>query len=104
MKKLRYKEYETELKPGARLFLYTDGIPEATDSNEQMFGLDRLLVALNEKPDAPLKELLESVRNFVDSFVKEAEQFDDLTILCLEYRNEPQNTDNILAENPEKNT
>lgn len=104
MKKLRYKEYETELKPGARLFLYTDGIPEATDSNEQMFGLDRLLVALNEKPDAPLKELLESVRNFVDSFVKEAEQFDDLTMLCLEYRNEPQNTDNILAENPEKNT
>ena len=99
-----YKEYETELKPGARLFLYTDGIPEATDSNEQMFGLDRLLVALNEKPDAPLKELLESVRNFVDSFVKEAEQFDDLTMLCLEYRNEPQNTDNILAENPEKNT
>ena len=88
MKKFQYNEYEIELKPGTRLFLYTDGIPEATDSKEQMFGIDRLLTALNEKSDAPLKELLENVRNAVDGFVKEAEQFDDLTMLCLEYRND----------------
>lgn len=95
MKKLRYKEYQIELKPGARLFLYTDGIPEATNSNEQMFGINRLLNALNENPDAPLKKLLENVRNAVDGFVKEAEQFDDLTMLCLEYKNDTFNTDNI---------
>ncbi|HCA55362.1 MAG TPA: hypothetical protein DEO95_07815 [Ruminococcaceae bacterium] len=56
-----------------------------------MFGLDGLLAALNEKPDASLKELLENVRNSIDGFVKEAEQFDDLTMLCLEYRGDTEN-------------
>lgn len=93
MKKIRYKEYEICLKPGARLFLYTDGIPEASDSNEQMFGMDRLVDTLNEKKDASLNELLESVRCSVDSFVMGAEQFDDITMLCLEYKGTPKNTD-----------
>lgn len=80
-----------------RLFLYTDGILETTDSNEQMFGMDRLLAALNEKSDVPLKELLENVRNTVDGFVKEAEQFDDLTMLCLEYRSDTRNFEKIIS-------
>ncbi len=83
---LKYKEYEIQMTPGSKLFLYTDGVPEATDANGEQFGTDRMLAALNEKADAAPQEILRQVRAAVDSFVKDAEQFDDLTMLCLEYR------------------
>ena len=86
MEGMRYKEYELQLSPGSRLFLYTDGVPEATDANGEMFGTDRMLAALNIAPDADPKTILKNVREAVDSFVKEAEQFDDLTMLCVEYK------------------
>ncbi len=85
MEDMVYKEYELRLKPGDKLFLYTDGVPEATDASDAMFGLDRMLTALNEAPDAAPRAILENVRRAVDQFVKDAEQFDDLTMLCLEY-------------------
>lgn len=83
---IKYKEYEMTLRPGSKLFLYTDGVPEATDANDNLFATDRMLTALNESPDATPKEILRNVRRAVDSFVKDAEQFDDLTMLCLEYK------------------
>ena len=83
---IRYREYTLDLKPGYRLFVYTDGVPEATDQDGQLFGTDRMLEALNRKPDASPQELLQEVRNAVDAFVRDAEQFDDLTMLCIEYR------------------
>lgn len=83
---VKYKEYEMHLTPGAKLFLYTDGVPEATDANKELFGTERMLTALNAKLDASPEEMLENVRNAVDSFVAEAEQFDDLTMLGLEYK------------------
>ena len=64
----------------------TDGLAEATNNDEQMFGTDRMIRALNEVSDAGPKEVLENVRESVDAFVGTAEQFDDLTMLCLEYR------------------
>ena len=82
---VRCREYELQLEPGAKLFVYTDGVPEATDAEERMFGTDRMLDALNTEPDAKPERLLENVRNAVDGFVKDAEQFDDLTMLCIEY-------------------
>ena len=82
---MKYPEYEIRLEPGDKLFLYTDGVPEAADAEEQMFGLDRMLDALNEAPDAPPREILKNVRRATDRFVKDAEQFDDLTMLCIEY-------------------
>ena len=82
----KYREYELLLKPGARLFVYTDGVAEATDANEKMYGYERLLDALNEVGEVSPKETLEAVRRSVDGFVKEAEQFDDLTMLCIEYK------------------
>ena len=85
MEGVRYKEYEIQMSPGDRLFLYTDGVPEATDAEKQMFGTDRMLEALNKEPDAPPKKILENVKNAVDDFVREAEQFDDLTMLCIQY-------------------
>ena len=83
---MKYKEYELTLEPGSKLFLYTDGVPEATDAESNMFGADRMLEALNEKKDGTTVEILKHVRASVDGFVKDAEQFDDLTMLCMEYR------------------
>ena len=86
MEGVHYREYEWQLSPGSKLFVYTDGVPEATDASRQLFGTERMLAALNEKSDAAFpKQLLLSVRRAVDNFVKDAEQFDDLTMLCLEY-------------------
>ena len=82
---IKYKEYEITLQPGSKLFLYTDGVPEATDADENMFGTQRMLDALNADPSAGPYETLGNIRLAVDSFVGEAEQFDDLTMLCLEY-------------------
>jgi serine phosphatase RsbU (regulator of sigma subunit) len=81
-----YKEYKIELHPGDKLFLYTDGVPEATDSNNELFGANRMLEALNAKTRVMPKEVLGNVRESVTVFVGSAEQFDDLTMLCLEYR------------------
>lgn len=82
---LRYKEYEIQLKPGAKLFLYTDGVPEATDADGELFGTERMLDALNDEPTAKPEQVLKNVRSAVDAFVKDAEQFDDLTMLGMEY-------------------
>jgi len=81
-----YSEYEIMLGKGDRLFLYTDGVPEATDSDENMFGSQRMLDALNSTPDADPEGMLNSVKNAVNDFVQDAEQFDDLTMLGFEYR------------------
>ena len=86
MEGVRYKEYELQLEPGAKFFLYTDGIPEATDSENQMFGTQRMVDALNEDPDASPEDLIQNVRRAVGDFVLDAEQFDDLTMLCVEYK------------------
>ena len=86
MEGLRYKDYELRLEPGDKLFLYTDGVPEATDADMGMFGTARMLEALNAAADGTPQQILRSVRLAVDGFVRDAEQFDDLTMLCLEYR------------------
>ena len=83
---MKYSSYELTLKPGSRLFLYTDGLPEATNADNAMFGNERMLAALNSEPDANPQALLHPVRKAVNAFVLDAEQFDDLTMLCLEYR------------------
>ncbi len=82
----KYKEYEIRLAPGDKLFVYTDGVPEATDAEQRMLGTERMLEALNAAPEGDPAQILAGVRAAVDGFVKEAEQFDDLTMLCLEYR------------------
>ena len=82
---LKYVDYELQLTPGTRVFLYTDGVPEATNENEELFGTKRMIEALNENPDANPEELLNNVKNSVERFVKGAEQFDDFTMLCVEY-------------------
>ena len=82
---IKYNEYEVRLEPGAKIFLYTDGVPEATDADQNLFGTDRMVEALNIEPEASPEQVLKNVRDSVREFVKDAEQFDDLTMLCLEY-------------------
>ena len=86
MRKVTYQEYEIALKPGSKVFVYTDGLAEANNAREEQFGTDRILQALNENPGASPREMLENMRRVVDEFVGNARQFDDLTMLCLEYR------------------
>lgn len=85
---VRYKEYELQLEPGSKLFVYTDGVPEATNAENQLFGTQRMIDTLNQDRSAVPEQVLKNVREAVDGFVKDAEQFDDLTMLCMEYRGE----------------
>ena len=83
-----YKEYELRLTKGAKLFLYTDGVAEATDANDELFGTGRMIDALRTAEDKTPKEILEAVDAAVNRFVGSAPQFDDLTMLCVEYKGE----------------
>ncbi|MBQ3416830.1 MAG: PP2C family protein-serine/threonine phosphatase [Ruminococcus sp.] len=85
---VKYKNDEIQLNKGDKLFLYTDGLPEATDQNTRMFTLDRMTEALNRYKDKSPKEILDGVSNAVNSFVGDAPQFDDLTMLCFELRDD----------------
>lgn len=83
---MRYKDYELTLEKGDVLFLYTDGVAEATNAANELFGTDRLLAVLNSSSTSDPKTLLENVKSAVDEFVGEAEQFDDLTMLGITMR------------------
>ncbi|MBQ1805172.1 MAG: serine/threonine-protein phosphatase, partial [Oscillospiraceae bacterium] len=80
------RSYELQLQPGSKLFLYTDGVPEATDAQNKMFGLERMLSSLNTAKDRTPQQILRQVRASVDEFVQDAEQFDDITMMCIEYK------------------
>jgi len=81
-----YRQGETRMEPGDRLFLYTDGVPEATDAENCLYGFERLGRALNRNRNKGPAELLPLIQEDVDAFVGGAPQFDDLTMLCLEFR------------------
>ena len=86
MEGVKYREYEVQLEPGSKIFVYTDGVPEATNHDEELFGVERMVRALNINSKDTAKELLGNMRHAVGGFVQNAPQFDDLTMLCLEYK------------------
>ncbi len=86
MENSRYSEYEIEVQVGDRIFVYTDGVPEATDVHQNLYGTDRMLEVLNEARDLPCEKLLDVVHESVNKFVGEADQFDDITMLCIEIK------------------
>lgn len=83
MENTRYREYELQLDEGDILFVYTDGVAEATDRDNQLYGAERMLDALNRRTDAGPQELLEDVKADIDGFVGDAMQFDDITMMAL---------------------
>ena len=82
----KYRDYEIQLRPGDAIFVYTDGVPEASDDRGAFYGLERMTAALNRAADRNPQGILQGVRENVDAFTGEAKQFDDLTMLCLEYK------------------
>ena len=74
------------LKPGDTIFIYTDGVTEATNASGERFYNDRLLAALNEVKDRSPEEMVTHMKERVDAFVGTAPQFDDLTMLAITYR------------------
>lgn len=84
MEGIRYRQSEMKLEPGDALFLYTDGVTEATDAKNELYGEDRLLTALNAHEGDTPETLLPDIKADIDAFVKEAPQFDDITMLSLQ--------------------
>lgn len=86
MEGMKYKCGELKLEPGDKIFQYTDGVTEATDKNNGLYGMDRLTAFLGEHSDLTPAELLPKIKEDIDAFVGDAPQFDDITMLCLEYK------------------
>ncbi|MBP3853704.1 MAG: SpoIIE family protein phosphatase [Erysipelotrichaceae bacterium] len=82
----QYKDIEVQLEPGDKIFVYTDGVPEATNADFEMFGTQRMIQSLNSVKEGTPKEMLEQVYEDVNAFVGKADQFDDLTMLGFEYK------------------
>ena len=86
MEGVRYRIGELTLNPGDRLFLYTDGVPEATNTENKLYGEDRLLSFMNQYSTVDAVTLLPSLKANIDEFVGEAPQFDDITMLMFDYK------------------
>ena len=87
----KYEEYELQLEPGSKLFVYTDGIPEATDAGNVMFGTDRLLENLNQCRDGTAQQVIKRVEDGVAEFVGSTVQFDDMTMMSIIYKGKGHN-------------
>jgi sigma-B regulation protein RsbU (phosphoserine phosphatase) len=86
MEAMFYKQYEIVLNPGDELFLYTDGLTEAANNEDMLFGAPALLETANSCQGLPLKEFTISIKREIDKFVEGAEQADDITMLALKYK------------------
>ncbi|MBQ7588166.1 MAG: PP2C family protein-serine/threonine phosphatase [Lachnospiraceae bacterium] len=86
MEGLKFRETETDLKPGERLFLYTDGVTEATNGEQELFGEKRMIESLQRHSKDSIEDMLLNVRKDIDAFVGDAPQFDDLTMLGIVYK------------------
>ena len=82
---IKYRKNEFTLAPGDEIYLYTDGVTEATDSENNLYGEERLLALLNSMGDLSGEEICRAVKADIDAFVGDAPQFDDITMLYLKY-------------------
>lgn len=86
MEGIRYRANTLKLEPGDLLYLYTDGVTEATDTGNALYGEDRLVRVLTEHSTAEPQGVCEQVKADVDAFAGDAPQFDDITMLSLRYQ------------------
>ena len=82
---VQFKQHEFQLCPGDSIFVYTDGVTEATSSEKELFGTERMLESLNKEPDAEPDEVLANVMGDINRFMNGEDQFDDITMMCLKY-------------------
>lgn len=85
MEGMKFKQNEFSLKPGDELYIYTDGVAEATNSNGELYGTDRMIETLDGTVEMPVEEILRTMKKSVDDFTGEAPQFDDITMLSLKF-------------------
>ena len=86
MEGMKYQDYELQLSPGDKLFVYTDGVQDASNEYAERFETERMVKTLNEYAKASPREILRGMTETVSRFVGNTRQFDDMTMLCLEYR------------------
>jgi len=98
MEGVRYKDYEIQLEKGGGFFVYTDGVPEATNSAEELFGTDRMISALNEHPGTDPTVFLKDVKTRVTEFTGEAPQFDDITMIGLVWQGEKKRMSKLVLD------
>ena len=92
-----YRSAELDLEPGDIIFLYTDGVVEAMNEEEHLYGNERMLAALDAHANNPMEALCRELRTDVDAFVGTAPQFDDITMLALKYLGRPEAGDSMRA-------
>lgn len=90
MEGMRYRKNEVQLAPGDMLYLYTDGVTEAVNIREELYGEERLLAVLNAHAHADVQTICETVKTDVDAFAGDVPQFDDITMVCLKYNGIPE--------------
>ena len=86
MEGMKYRAGSMTLEPGDKIFQYTDGVTEATNINNELYGMARLGEILNKEKSGTPHDILPAIKRDIDEFVGEAPQFDDITMLCLEYK------------------
>ncbi len=86
MDSMQYRSGVLTLHEGDKIFLYTDGVTEATNNSKELFGMDRLCTALNTAKEAAPRAIVDAVRADIDAFVGDAPQFDDITMLCMSFK------------------
>ena len=86
MEDMVFRQHDFQLEPGDTIFVYTDGVPEATNASNELFGTERMLETLNAEPEACVEEVLHNMKAGIDAFVKDAPQFDDITMLAFHYK------------------
>ena len=83
---IKFREHTFRMNPGDQLFVYTDGVPEAVNKDNEQFGTDRMLEVLNRDRDAGPEILLSRIKEEIDAFAGDVPQFDDTTMLCFHYK------------------
>ena len=102
MEGIRYKEQEIQLEKGDKIYLYTDGVTEAHNDKNELYGEDRLLKCLNSVKDKSVDDICKEIKEDVELFVGTAEQFDDITMLCVSFNEETK--DIAITVNPTMET
>ncbi len=102
MENVKYTEYEFTLEEEDMLFVYTDGVSEATNSANELFGIDRMLKSLNSNKKPSCKDIIVNMKSDIDAFVEEEPQFDDITMLAIQFNSTNKIELDVKAESIEK--